>query len=220
VLDIAVASKAKVLFGSSSALYGPRREGQVYATETDPCVLDHLTPFGAYDEGKRFAEAILYTYADVYKLEMKIARLFRTYGPRMKIADGNLIPDMINAALDGKDIELSCREEEKIGLCYVSDIVDGLIKYMQSPTPMGVMNLGSDQEYSVTEIAEKILRSLESTARVHCKTDGGLGKEAPLPNIDRARQTLHWLPLIQLEQGLDFTIQDARSRRTQMHAFG
>jgi len=220
VLDVAVASKAKVLFGSSSALYGSRREGQVYANETDPCVLDHLTPFGAYDEGKRFAEAILYTYGDVYSLDVKIARLFRTYGPRMKIADGNLIPDMVNAALDGKDIVLSCREEEKISLCYVSDMVDGLIKYMHASTDISVMNLGSDQEYSVTEIAKKILRTVESTAQIHCKADGTLSKEAPLPDIGRARQALHWLPLVQLDQGLAYTIQDARSRRTQMHAFG
>jgi UDP-glucuronate decarboxylase len=95
VLDIAVEHHAKVLYASSSVLYGPRREDRPFVRETDECHLDHLTTRGAYDEGKRFSEAILQTYADVYGLDVKIARIFRTYGPRMKIFDGNLIPDMV-----------------------------------------------------------------------------------------------------------------------------
>ena len=220
VLDVAVASQAKVLYASSSVLYGPRREGQVYASETDPCMLDHLTPFGAYDEGKRFSEAILYTYADVYRLDMNIARIFRTYGPRMKIHDGNLIPEMITNAFDGTDVALSCGEMDKMSLCYVTDIIDGLIKYMHVGTGVSVMNLGSDQEHLSIDVARMIVQIAESSSRIHCASGTSMDTQPPLPDIGRARQQLRWLPLVQLEQGLTYTIQDARSRRAQSHAFG
>ncbi len=219
VLDVAVAHRAKVLYASSSVLYGVRREGQTYVSETDPCVLDHLTAAGAYDEGKRFSEAILYTYADVHKLDVKISRLFRTYGPRMKIFDGNLIPDMVNAALDDHDIELNCSEKQTFGLCYISDVVDGLIRHMNSPTDITLMNLGSDQEYRYAEVAELILRLTGSSGRVRCEIKMPPLKEAPLPDIGRARQVLQWLPLVRLEDGLKKMIQDAQSRRQQTRAF-
>ena len=101
VLDLALQSKAKILYASSSVLYGPRRSETPYLRSAESRI-DHLTSHGAYDEGKRFSEAMMYTYADVYGLNVKISRMFRTYGPRMKINDGNMLPDMINQALDGE----------------------------------------------------------------------------------------------------------------------
>lgn len=219
VLDTAVAYHAKILYASSSVLYGSRRPDQVYVKETDPCVIDHLTMHGAYDEGKRFSEAILYTYADVYKLDVKISRIFRTYGSRMKIFDGNLLPDMINAALDGKDIELTGAEDARISLCDVSDIADGLIKHMRSPIDVTVVNLGSDQEYFLSAIAEKVIRLTGTTAQVRFDPSQQLSGESPLPDISKARQVLHWLPLVRLDDGLTKMIDYARSRRQQTYAF-
>lgn len=219
LLDIAVSSKAKFLYASSSVLYGHRQVDHPYAAETDSCVLDHLTPFGAYDEGKRFSEAILYTYADVYKLDVKIARIFRTYGPRMKIFDGNLIPDMVNTALDGKDIELDCSDDQKVSMCYVADVVDGLIKHMNTPMEITVVNLGSDQEHVLMDVAQKIIRLTDSTIQARCIPGETPIKEAGLPDLARARHDLHWIPLVQLEQGLKQMIEDARSRRHQARAF-
>ena len=218
VLDAAVAYRAKILYASSSVLYGPRRPDQLFVKETDPCVIDHLTPYGSYDEGKRFSEAIMYTYADVYNIDVKIARIFRTYGSRMKIFDGNLLPDMINAALDGKDIELFGPEDARIGLCHVSDIVDGLIKHMRSPIDVTVINLGSDQEYFVSAIAEKVIRLTGSLSRVRFDSTQ-TANEAALPDISKARQILHWLPLIRLDDGLKGMVEYARSRRQQSYAF-
>jgi UDP-glucuronate decarboxylase len=218
VLDVAVRSQAKLLYASSSVLYGPRQEGQPYASETDPCRIDHLTTHGAYDEGKRFSEALLSTYADVYGIDVKIARIFRTYGPRMKIFDGNLLPDMINAAIDGKDIEIGCREDVRMSLCYVTDIVDGLLKLMQTSVDVRLINLGSDQDHLISAVAEKIIRLTDSSSRIRFEPSASF-IEAPLPDITKARQVLHWLPLVRLEDGLRKMIEYAKSQRQQQTAF-
>lgn len=219
VLDIAVAHKAKVLYASSSALYGPRRAEHPFVSETDPCVIDHLTPSGAYDEGKRFSEAILQTYADVYGLDVKMARVFRTYGPRMKISDGNLLPDLINAALDGRDLVLSAPEDARLSLCYVSDLIDGLIRHMNSPIDVTVVNVGSDEDLLLSALAEQIIRAVGNPVRVQFEAGETSFQEAPLPAVLKARQTLRWVPLIRLEDGLSRMIEYARSRRQQETAF-
>ncbi len=220
VLDIAVANQAKILYASSSSLYGPRRAEHPYVAESDPCVLDHLTPYGSYDEGKRFSEAILYTYQDVYGVDAKIARIFRTYGPRMKLFDGNLLPDIINAALDGKDISLPFPEETRIGLCYVSDIVDGLVRHMNSPIDVTVVNLGSDQEQYLSSVAALINRLTDGSSRVRFDPAENPPSEAGLPDIGKARQVLGWLPLVRLEDGLRKMIDYARSHRQLTPSFG
>jgi UDP-glucuronate decarboxylase len=210
VLDLAVQYGAKMLYASSSVLYGARRPESKFVSETTPSNIDHLTPYGAYDEGKRFSEAVLLTYADVYHLDVKISRVFRTYGPRMKVFDGNLIPDMIMAALDEKDIEIRANDDTKIGLCYVTDAVDGLIKHMNSPVEVTVVNIGSDQDERLSTVAEKIIQLTGSEkSRIRFEPTDAPLFEAPLPDISKARQVLHWLPLVRLEDGLrkmvDFT---------------
>jgi UDP-glucuronate decarboxylase len=217
VLDIGVQNNAKILYASSSVLYGPRRPESDFVAETAPCAIDHLTPYGSYDEGKRFSEAILYTYADVYKLDVKLSRIFRTYGPRMKIFDGNLIPDMVIAALEGKDIEIRAKDDARLSLCFVTDIVDGMIKHMQSPVGSMVMNLGSDQDYRLSSVAEQIIKLTGSTES-HIRFDPAETPlfEAPLPDIGKARQILHWLPLVRLEDGLKKMIDYARSIKQQL----
>ncbi|HEU0050822.1 MAG TPA: NAD-dependent epimerase/dehydratase family protein [Patescibacteria group bacterium] len=218
VLDIAVASRAKILFASSSVLYGPRLASHAYAAESDPAYMDHLTSSGAYDEGKRFSESIFYTYRDIYKLDVKIARLFRTYGPRMKIFDGHLIPDLVNLALDDQDLVLS-DPDARLSLCFISDIVDGLCEQMNAPSDVTVINLGSDQETTLRRVAELIVRLADSSSRIRFESGGAGLPEAPLPDISRARQFLHWLPLVRLEDGLARMIEDARSRKNQLKSF-
>ncbi len=213
VLDLAVAQKAKVLYASSSVLYGPRRPDQGFVKETDECHLDHLTTRGAYDEGKRFSEAILQTYADVYSLDIKIARIFRTYGPRMKIFDGNLIPDMVLSALENKDITLIGDEETRISLAYVGDIVDGLMRLMATPIDVTVVNLGSDVDTRLVGVAQKVLQITGSTSRVRFEPFGSTPAEAGLPDVTRARDILGWVPLVRLEDGLKKMIDYANSYR-------
>ncbi len=219
VLDVGVANHAKILYASSSVLYGPRRHDKTHVSETDPCVLDHLTERGAYDEGKRFSEAILSTYADVYGLDVKITRLFRTYGPRMKLFDGNLLPDMINNALDGKDIELSAPEDARISLSYVSDVIDGMVRHMNTPVDVTLVNLGSDQEHYLSSIASMVTKLTDSSSRIRFEPSAAGWNEAGLPDISKARQVLGWIPLVRLEDGLRNMIDYARSHRGQAQAF-
>lgn len=217
VLDIGVQYNAKILYASSSVLYGPRRPDTDFVNETASSIIDHLTPYGSYDEGKRFSEAILYTYADVYKLDIKISRIFRTYGPRMKIFDGNLIPDMVISALEGKDIEIHAMDDAKLSLCFVTDIIDGMMKHMQSPVGAMVMNLGSDQDHRLSAVAETIIQLTGSTeSRIRFEPSETPLFEAPLPDIGKARQVLHWLPLVRLEDGLKKMIDYARSIKQQI----
>lgn len=215
VLDIAVEHNAKVLYASSSVLYGPRSNGS-HVKETDECHLDHLSSRGAYDEGKRFSEAILQTYANVYALDVKIARIFRTYGPRMKIFDGNLIPDMILSALEDKDVVLTGNEDSRISMAFVSDIVDGLVRLMSTPIDVTLVNLGSDNDVRLVAIAQKILEIIGSGSRIRFEPPGSYQTEAPLPDITRARDILGWLPLVRLEDGLKKMIDYAKSHRQQV----
>ena len=213
ILDIAVAHHSKVLYASSSVLYGDRRDIPGLVKETDECRLNHLTTRGAYDEGKRFSEAILQTYADVYGLDVKIARIFRTYGTRMKIFDGNLIPDMILSALDGKDIVIAGDEETRTSLANVKDIVDGLIRLMHSPIEITLVNLGSDKEVRLVSAAQKILEITGSTSRVRFEPHTQNYIDAGLPDISRAKDLLGWVPLVRLEDGFKEMIEYANSNR-------
>jgi len=219
VLDVAVKYKSKILYASSSALYGPRKGDVKSVSESAESRIDHLTDYGAYDEGKRFSESILYTYGNVYGLDVKITRLFRTYGPRAKIFDGNLLPDMINHALENKDIILPSSEDIHMGLCYVSDIIDGMIRHMNSPVDVTLLNIGSDQEHFLSGIAGSIVQLCGSSSKVKFDTTAGASKEAPLPDITKAKQLLGWIPLVRLEDGLRKMIDYARSRRHQQSTF-
>ncbi len=213
VLDLAVENHAKVLYASSSVLYGDRHGDKKLVKETDECRLDHLTTRGAYDEGKRFSESILQTYAEVYGLDIKIARIFRTYGPRMKIFDGNLIPDIVLNALEGKDIVISGDEETNTSLANVADIVDGMMRLMSSPIEITVVNLGSDVQIRLVSVAQKVMNIIGSSSRVRFEPHVHQYIDAGLPDISRARELLGWVPLVRLEDGLKEMIDYANSNR-------
>lgn len=218
VLDIAVHYKAKVLYASSSVLYGPRRPDTPYAKEEQPTNINHLTSHGAYDEGKRFSESVLYTYADVYGLDVKISRIFRTYGPRVKIHDGHILPDLIMNALDGNELVINANEGAKVSLCYVSDLIDGLLRHMGTSMDVTLVNLGSDYDVTWAEVAERIIRLTNSNSRVRFEPGEG-SIESPLPDLQRARTLLRWVPLVRLEEGLLKMMEFARSQRQQIGVF-
>src|SRR3989339_1463419 len=111
VLELAKKYRSKILLGSSSVVYGQRNSTDPYVSEEETGIVDHLTPRACYDEGKRFSETMFETYRQVHELEIRIARIFRTYGPRMPLQDGHLIPDFILNALDGKDLLMHGGEE-------------------------------------------------------------------------------------------------------------
>ncbi len=211
-LDLAVKYDAKFLHFSSSVVYGPKRDSGGNIAEHDVGIVDMLSERSSYDEGKRFAETIVKNFRDVFMIDSKIVRIFRTYGPRMKLNDGQLIPDFIYNALDNKELLMHSDESETTSLCYIADIVDGAMKMMDSDSP-GPVNLGSDVAVSMTEVANKIIEMTGSKSNV-VKNDGTIKlPDLCIPDISKARTELGWIPVNTLEHGLEMTIEDLRATK-------
>jgi UDP-glucuronate decarboxylase len=212
VLEIARRYRSKILLGSSSVVYGPRKPDHPYVAEEDLGALDHLSPRACYDEGRKFAETMLETYKQVHGLDTKIARIFRTYGPRMPLFDGQLVPDFVLNALDGKDVIIYGTEEFRSSLVYVADVVDALVRIMGSTPGLGPVNVGSDQDLKMTDVAGKIIAMTESHSKIVFDKPLLFISELPLPRIDRAKE-LGWFPLTRLEDGLERTIEYIKANK-------
>lgn len=205
-LDLAVRYRAKFLQGSASVVYGPRpMDNHPYVEEDVGCV-DVLSPRACYDEGKRYAECMVETYHQVHKIDTKIARIFRTYGPRMALYDGQMIPDFITDALDNKDLVIYGDETFKTSLVYVSDVVDALMKLMATPVGTGPINVGSDLDVSLVDVAQRIIEMTGSASKVRFEAPLLFMSQLGLPDIGKAKDKLGWLPLVQLDEGLKRTI--------------
>jgi len=207
-LDLAVRYRAKYAFASSSVVYGsPTSEHSIF-TEADQGIVDHLSPRGCYDEGKRFAETCVETYRQVYGLDGKIARVFTTYGPRMKLRDGLLIPDFVLDALAGRDLIIYGDETLAQPLCYISDMIDGLVRLMQSEPEVTVVNLGSEEVLRMADIAQKIITmtGTGSSSKIAYKDPLVFLTKKGIPNLFLAKEKLGWMPLVRLEDGLRRTI--------------
>lgn len=205
-LDLAVKYRSKVLFSSASVVYGPRpADNQPYKEEYVGMV-NNLSPRACYDEGKRYAETMCETYRQVYGIDVKIARIFRTYGPRMPLFDGQMVPDFITNALDGKDLVIYGDETFRTSLIYVSDIVDGMVKLMDAPADIGPVNFGSDLDLPLIEVAQRIIEMTGSTSRITFEPPLLFMSQLGLPDITKAKDRLSWLPLVRLDEGLKRTI--------------
>jgi len=166
-LEIARQYKAKYLFTSSSVVYGPPPEPEHRFKEDEEGVINHMSTRACYDEGKRFAETYVNTYRQVYpEMDIRLVRVFRTYGPRMQLREGHLLPDFVLDALEGKDLVIYGDEDFATSLCYVSDIVDGLMRLMHRNEYIGPVNLGDDKRFFMKEIADKIVEMTESSSVV------------------------------------------------------
>lgn len=212
VLEMAVKYEAKIMHFSSSVVYGPRREDGLKISEDDIGRVDMLSERSSYDEGKRFAETMVINYKNFYNIDAKILRLFRIYGPRMSIDDGQMLPDFISNALDNKDLEILGDQNFSSSFCYVSDVVDAATKMMATDLS-GPYNLGSDIEVNVTEIASKIISFLNSKSNIVYKDKILFMTPLCLPNISRIRNELGWMPIVTLENGLAKTIDDLRANK-------
>lgn len=206
VMDLAVRYQAKALFASSSVIYGQRPQDGHAFQENELGSVDLLSPRACYDEGKRFGESVCATYAQMHQLDVKIARIFRTYGPRMPLYDGQMIPDFITSALEGKSLEIYGDETFATALVYVSDVVDGLIKLMHAPKDIGPVNFGSDVDIPMMNVAKQILQMTGSMSGVELKPALLFLTELGLPNLTKAKDKLGWVPLVTLENGLKETI--------------
>ncbi|MFC1703084.1 NAD-dependent epimerase/dehydratase family protein, partial [Patescibacteria group bacterium] len=206
VLDIAAKWKAKFFQASTSVIYGPRPEDNHLFKEDEFGLVDHMTPRGCYDEGKRWAETMANTYADVHGLDVRIARIFRTFGPRMALYDGQMIPDFIVDALDGKDFTIYGDEGFRTSLTYVTDIIDGILRVMNTKTNPGPVNLGSDYDIKIVDVAQKILEMTGSKSKINYEEPLPFMRDLGLPDLTRAKE-LGWIPLVSLQQGLEKSIE-------------
>lgn len=209
-LDLAVRYHSKIQLASASVVYGPRKPDNSPYKEDDYGMVNALSPRACYDEGKRYAETMFETYRQVYKLETKIARIFRTYGPRMPLYDGQMVPDFITDALDNKDLIIYGDETFKTSLTYVSDIVDAMVKLMAAPADIGPVNLGSDLDMPLVDVAQRVIEMTGSTSRITFEPPLLFMSQLGLPDIAKAKEKLGWLPLVRLDEGLkraiDYTV--------------
>ncbi|OGH86269.1 MAG: hypothetical protein A2493_00195 [Candidatus Magasanikbacteria bacterium RIFOXYC12_FULL_33_11] len=206
-LDLAVEYRAKYVFGSSSVVYGSVTEDQKIFSEDYKGIVDHMSPRSCYNEGKRFAETCIETYKQVYGIDAKIARIFTTYGPRMRLRDGLLLPDFILNAIEGRDLVVYGDGQAEEALCYVSDMVDGLVRLMSTGPEVNIVNLGLDESHKITEIAEKIIAMTNSTSQIVYEEPLMYLSKKGLPDLRRAKDKLEWIPLVRLEEGLRRTIE-------------
>lgn len=209
-LNLAVKYRAKYVFGSSSVVYGNPTEDRYIFKEEDEGIVDHLSPRACYDEGKRFAETCVETYRQVYGIDAKIARIFTTYGPRMQLRDGLLIPDFILNALEGKDLTIYGSEDMMQSLCYVTDATDGFVRLMKSGPDVSIVNIGSDYMLKMVDVAQMIIDMTESSSQIVFEEPLVFLTKKGIPNLMRAKNQLQWIPLVRLQDGLrktiDFTI--------------
>jgi UDP-glucuronate decarboxylase len=205
MLGLAKRVKATILQASTSEVYGnPTIHPQVesYWGNVNP-----LGPRACYDEGKRCAETLFFDYHRQHNVSIKIARIFNTYGPRMHQNDGRVVSNFIIQALQGNPITIYGEGAQTRSFCYVDDLVDALIRLMQSPsTCTGPMNLGNPEECTILELAQVIIRLTGSKSKI---VKMGLPQDDPerrKPDISFAKSTLEWFPKVQLEEGLTKTI--------------
>jgi len=204
MLDLARAHRARFLLTSTSETYGdPAVHPQV---ETYWGNVNPVGPRSCYDESKRFAEALTMAYHRTYDLRTNIARIFNTYGPRMKLNDGRVVPAFLDQALRGEPITVFGDGCQTRSFCYVSDLVDGLYRLMQSDERYPV-NLGNPQEMTILEFAERIRRLTGSkSGLIHQPLPQDDPKQRK-PDITKAKRILGWEPRVSLEEGLRETIE-------------
>ena len=208
-LGLARAKDATFVLASTSEVYGdPAQHPQ---PETYWGHVNPIGPRGVYDEAKRFAEALATAYHRHHGLRTRIARIFNTYGPRMRLDDGRAVPNFIVQALRGEDLTVYGDGGQTRSFCYVSDLVDGILRLMHADTSEPV-NIGNPDELSITAIAEQIIEATGSRSRIIHKPLPVDDPKVRQPDITRARRLLDWEPRVPLETGLRATIDYVRRK--------
>ena len=205
MLGMAKRLKIKILQASTSEVYGdPSVHPQ---TESYRGNVNCIGPRSCYDEGKRCAETLFFDYYRQHKVNIKVARIFNTYGPRMHPNDGRVVSNFIIQALQDKPITVYGDGSQTRSFCYVDDLINGMIRLMNSRDDFhGPVNLGNPQEFTILQLAEKVIEITESKSKINFKP---LPEDDPLqrkPDITLAEKELAWQPVVKLEQGLIKTI--------------
>jgi UDP-glucuronate decarboxylase len=206
MLGLAKRLKIKILQASTSEVYGDpsvHPQPETYWGNVNPVGLR-----SCYDEGKRCAETLFFDYHRQHKLKIKVARIFNTYGSRMHPNDGRVVSNFIMQALRGEDLTVFGDGSQKRSFCYVDDMIDGLIKFMNSPDDFtGPVNLGNPVEFSIIELAKKVVELTGSKSKVVFKPLPPDDPSQRQPDITLARERLNWQPTIPLEEGIKKTIE-------------
>jgi UDP-glucuronate decarboxylase len=206
MLGLAKRLKCRILQASTSEVYGdpavhPQRED--YWGNVNP-----IGPRSCYDEGKRCAETLFFDYYRQHKLEIKVARIFNTYGPRMHPADGRVVSNFIMQALRNEPITIYGDGSQTRSFCYVDDLITGLIKLMESrPEFTGPVNLGNPMEFSMREIAQEVLKQTGSDSSIKAMPLPPDDPKQRKPDISLAKTELNWVPIVPWEKGLALTIE-------------
>jgi dTDP-glucose 4,6-dehydratase len=208
-LGLAKAKRATFLIASTSEVYGdplehPQKE--TYWGNVNP-----IGPRGVYDEAKRFAEAMTVAYRRFHGVNTKIVRIFNTYGPRMRVNDGRAVPAFMSQALRNEDVTVFGDGRQTRSFCYVSDLVEGIIKLMHAPVNDPV-NIGNPQELTIEQIARLIIKMTGSKSQVVYKPLPEDDPKVRQPDITRARTLLGWEPKVTLDEGLGKTIEYFREK--------
>jgi len=210
MLDLALEKKARFLQASTSEVYGQPLEHPQKET-----YFGNVNPIGersCYDEGKRFAEALVTAYAKKKGVEARIARIFNTYGPKMRQDDGRVVPNFIMQALQNKPITVYGSGKQTRSFCFVSDLVSGLIKLMESDYRLPV-NLGNPNEVTILQLAEKIKGLCNSKSKIAFRKLPGDDPAKRRPGIAIAVNRLHWQPKVSLDSGLQKAIEWFESKQ-------
>ncbi|QDT65658.1 UDP-glucuronic acid decarboxylase family protein [Calycomorphotria hydatis] len=209
VLGLAKRCRARVLHASTSEIYGdpdvhPQTED--YWGNVNP-----IGPRSCYDEGKRVAESLCVNYAQSHDMEIRIIRIFNTYGPRMDPSDGRVVSNFINQALRGEPLTVYGSGEQTRSFCYCSDLIEGMMRVMDLEEDPGPVNLGNPSEYSMLELAQEVLNVVGSSSKIEYLP---LPKDDPrrrCPDISKAKRLLDWTPTMDLKTGLTNTTEYYRS---------
>jgi UDP-glucuronate decarboxylase len=204
VLGLAKRCHARILQASTSEVYG---DPLVHPQTED--YWGHVNPIGprsCYDEGKRVAESLCMSYHQAHQLEIRLARIFNTYGPRMDPGDGRVVSNFITQALRGDPLTIFGEGKQTRSFCYVDDLVEGLMRLMDQDESCGPINLGNPGEFTMLELAEKVLKLTGSKSKLTHEPLPADDPKQRCPDITRAKTILKWTPQVPLEEGLKKTI--------------
>ncbi len=204
MLGLAKRVKARILQASTSEVYGdpeqhPQKEGY----------WGHVNPIGlrsCYDEGKRVAETLFFDYQRQNRVDIRVIRIFNTYGPKMHPHDGRVVSNFIVQALQGQDITIYGDGQQTRSFCYVDDLLEGMVRLMEHPTLMGPVNVGNPNEFTIRELAEQVIELTGSKSKIVRKPLPSDDPKQRQPDITLAKENLGWEPKVALREGLQKTI--------------
>jgi UDP-glucuronate decarboxylase len=206
VLDLAKKNKAKVFQASTSEVYGdpiehPQKESY----------WGNVNPIGirsCYDEGKRCAETLFFDYWREYGVKIKVGRIFNTYGPRMRVDDGRVVTNFISQAISGESITVYGKGDQTRSFCYVSDLIDAILLLVNSSDEVtGPINLGNPGEFTMLELASKVIAITNSTSSILFKPLPQDDPKMRKPDLTVTKKTIGWSPKVSLDEGLKATIE-------------